>query len=344
MLRRYDLDMPGALATLLPLITAAVLIASAGAKFRHPDDLAGWEELGVAEALRKPVLLRLHPWGELALGFALVVLGGGLGLIASLVALVLMGAYLWLVVRAFRREEGASCACFGTRQQISGLTVARNVWLTLLSAATVVVIWTNPLAGGALASALSVWAWAAAAAIAAVTAALVVRAGTAHPSSSPEPAARAGDGDGAEEIDYIRLRTPAVPVTLADGTVVNLRALASARPILLLAVSPTCASCTPVIDRVDEWREILPETDVRLLLAHEPEMSRLTEWSEPQSLHDPHGYVSGSLGEWPTPTAILLGADGLLAGGPVTGSDHVSEFVQDIRRALDEAAAAVTSP
>ncbi len=62
---------------------------------------------------------------------------------------------------------------------------------------------------------------------------------------------------------------------------------------------------------------------MRFLLAYEPEGGRLTERSEPQSLHDPHEYVSGSLGEWPTPTAILLGADGLLAGGPVTGSDPI---------------------
>ncbi len=213
--------MPGALATLLPLITAAVLIASAGAKFRHPDDLAGWEELGVAEALRKPVLLRLHPWGEVALAFALAVFGGVLGLLAALVALVLMASYLWLVVRAFRREDDASCACFGTRKQITGLTVARNVWLTLLAAATLAVIWMNPLVGGAVASAAGAWAWIAGAAIAAVTATVVVWSGTARPSSPSEPATAGSDVGGAGELDYVRLRTPAVPVTLADGTVVE---------------------------------------------------------------------------------------------------------------------------
>lgn len=342
--RRYDLVMPGALATLLPLITAAVLIASAGAKFRHPDDLAGWEELGVAKALRKPVLLKLHPWGEVALAFALAVFGGVLGLLAALVALVLMASYLWLVVRAFRREDDASCACFGTRKQITGLTVARNVWLTLLAAATLAVIWMNPLIGGAVASAAGAWGWIAGAAIAAVTATVVVWSGTARPSSPSEQATAGSDVGGAVELDYVRLRIPAVPVTLADGTVVSLRSLASIRPILLLAVSPTCGSCTPVIERVDEWREFLPELDVRFLLAYEPEGGRLTERSEPQSLHDPNEYVSGSLGEWPTPAAILFGADGLLAGGPVTGSDPIEAFVQDIRAALDETAAAVTSP
>ena len=53
-------------------------------------------------------------------------------------------------------------------------------------------------------------------------------------------------------------------------------------------------------------------------------------------LHDPHGYVRESIGEWSTPTAVLLGADGLLAGGPITGVDAIEGFVDDIRATLDE--------
>lgn len=335
--------MPGALTILLPLITAGVLVASAITKFRRPDDLTGWGELGVPLALRRPILVRLHPWGELALGVALIVFGGFLGLLAALVAVVLMAGYLWLVWRAFRRAEDASCACFGARTRITVVTVVRNAWLTLLAAATAAVIWMTPLLGGALVEAVGYWSWIAGALVAAMTTALIL-----WPEAAVEiaPVAEthtpaASDHD---QLDYIQTRTPAVPVSLADGTIVNLRTLAMARPILLLAVSSTCGSCTPVIERAGEWRSVLPELDIRLLLMHDPAGGTLTETSEPQSLHDPQGYVRGSIADWPTPTALLLGVDGMLGGGPVSGVDAITEFVEDIRASLDEAAAAATSP
>jgi len=35
-----------------------------------------------------------------------------------------------------------------------------------------------------------------------------------------------------------------------------------------------------------------------------------------------------------TPSAVLLGADGYLAGGPVAGEDAVAEFVEDVLSVL----------
>ena len=104
--------------------------------------------------------------------------------------------------------------------------------------------------------------------------------------------------------------------------------------MLLLAVNDVCASCRPVIDRIPEWRELLPEVDVRMLLVSSPEKSKLTELTEPQSLHDSNGYVRGSIEDWGTPTAVLFGIDGMLAGGPVTGADDVMAFVSDVHDSL----------
>jgi hypothetical protein len=137
-----------------------------------------------------------------------------------------------------------------------------------------------------------------------------------------------------DELDYIRTRTPAVPVTLANGTIVNLRALAARKPILLLAVSSMCEPCESVVAKRAEWRELLPEVDIRLLLAEPASWSPWTERDEPQSLHDVEDYVAGSIGEWGTPTAVLLGADGMLAGGPITGDLGVERFVGDIYESL----------
>ena len=45
-----------------------------------------------------------------------------------------------------------------------------------------------------------------------------------------------------------------------------------------------------------------------------------------------------AVGGYGTPSAVLLGADGLLAGGPVGGGDEVREFVDDIIAQLAQAA------
>ena len=316
--------MPEALSIALPLIMAAVLIASGITKLRRPDDLNGWTELGVPEAFRRSWLVRVHPWAELVLGAALACLGGLLGLVAALACVALMTGYLVLVWRVLRRVDDASCACFGARKRITGVTVARNLWLVLLAAATASVIWANPLFGGALTGVTEAWPWLIVVAVAVVTTALILWPDgevEADGSSAPDapPVASTAGGD----IEYVRTRTPAVPVTLADGTIVDLRKLAATKPILLLAVSATCGSCTPVIANVTPWRRRLPEIDVRLLLRQGPGESVLTSTSEPQSLHDTEGYVSGSIADWKTPTAVRLGSDGLLAGGPVLGFDEI---------------------
>lgn len=321
------------LSVAFPLILAAVLMASAIGKFRHPDDISGWAEIGVPRPLRREWLLRVHPWGELVLGLAVAVLGGALGIIAAIVAVLLMAAYTWLVVRTVKRTDDASCACFGARKPVTGVTVVRNVWLTVVAVAAAATVWPTPLLGGAAAGAVLGWQWPVGLAAAAVTVAVILWPETAGRSPAPaaEPALVVPGGD---DLEYVRTRTPAVPVTTADGAVHNLRTLAAQKPILLLAVSPTCGACEAVIAKAPEWRALLPEVDVRMLLRTSPEDGTMVELEEPQSLHDPEGYVSGSIRDWATPSAVLLGMDGMLAGGPVTGVDDVSEFVDDVYESL----------
>lgn len=322
-----------ALGVSLPLILAVVLIASGIAKLRKPDDLAGWRELGVPRPLQQTWVLRLHPWGEIVLGAALALLGGVLGLLAAVVALLLMVAYTVLIVRTLRKTPDASCACFGETAPVTAWTVVRNAWLTLLALGVVAVIGANPLWGGAIAAAAGSALWVVALAVAMVTVWLIVRRD--EPAAQAPASSVAASAPGEDELDYIRVRTPAVPVTLADGTVVSLRKLAERRPVLLLAVQELCGACEPVIDAIGRYRELLPEVDVRFLLIDTPDASRLTSTVEPQSVHDPERYVGDSLiDRLSTPTAILLGADGMLAGGPEVGSVAIDAFVDDIYESL----------
>jgi hypothetical protein len=324
--------MPGALAIALPLTLAGVLIVSAITKFRTADDLAGWAEIGVPAGLRKEWLRRLHPWGELALGVVIAAFGGMLGLLAALVAVALMTGYTWLVARAVLRKDDASCACFGARKRVTKVTVIRNVWLTALAVATAALSWTTPLIGGPLRAGVTEGGWVIGLVVAAATTALILWPEGGQEVTAGPPHAAVADSD--DERDYVRMRTPAVPVTLADGSVENLRTMAARKPILILSVSATCAPCAPVIEKIGAWRNLLPEVDVRFLVATSPETSSLIESTQPQSLHDLDGYVRQSLDMSSTPTAVLLGVDGLLAGGPVGGAGDIEAFVDDIYESL----------
>lgn len=331
--------MPIAFTVLVPMIVGLVFVASGLLKIQHPDDPAAWEQLGVPRLLQRPALVRAHPWVEVVLGVVLITLGGWVGLLAALGAVGLMAAYTELIVRALRRPEPSSCACFGAASAVTRGTLVRNLWLLLLAVLAVVVA-LPAVAPGPLVSLFGAGgdavAWTVMAVAAALTVWLVVRDG-ASPAASEARAAEAPAGavvEDEEMLDYLRARTPAVPVTLADGSTATLRDLSASRAVLLFAVSEACGSCVPVIDRIPAWREQFPELDVRVLLANEPGISALTSSEEPQSLHDPQQYVRHSLGYWATPSAVLLGADGMLAGGPVTGEQAITEFVEDIEEQL----------
>ena len=337
--------MPLLLLASLPLVLAGVLIASGTSKLRSADELSGWADLGVPKVLRRQWLLRVHPWAEIALGIAMAVLGGLVGLLAALAAVALMAAYTWLIVRAVSRQDDTSCACFGARQRVTRMTVARNVWLTALAVGTAGVVWTAPLLGGAL---VVGWPLLPGLVLTAVTVLLILwpNGGADAPIDKiapATPAAGAEDKEG-DDADYIRTRTPAVPVTLADGTVSDLRRLTTARPMLLLIVSPTCGYCEQAMALRGAWRSLLPEVDVRLLLDRAPASSPWTEENEPQSLHDPDGRVVASLADFlPTPSVVLFGVDGLLAGGPVSGTD-IEPFIDDVYESLHGVRPPVLAP
>ena len=326
-----------ALALSSTLILVGVLVVSGLAKLRTPDDAAGWEALGIPAVLRRDWLIRLHPLAELVLAAALLLLGGVLGTAAAVVAMLLFAAYLVMVWRARQRTPDASCACFGERRRITGRTVLRNAWLTLLAVVSALTIGLLPLWGGAAVLAVDFWPWTLALAAVAVTFVLLQEHASADDGQVPAALGATAPAAGSDEDleDYLRTRTPAVPVQLADGTTVTLRDLSRAEPVLLLAVSETCGSCIPVIESIDAYRALLPEVSVRFLLQSAPESSTLASTREPQTVHDPHRYVGPSLADqWFTPTALLLGADGLLAGGPVTGTTSIAEFVDDVYESL----------
>lgn len=322
-----------AFAIVLPLIVSAVLLTSGVAKLVRPDSVGEWLAFGIPRGLSKRWLVRVHPWAEIALGVAVAVLGGALGFAAAAASTLLMTAYFVLIWRSLRSPNDVSCACFGVRRRVTRITLLRNAWLVSISAAATSVVAFNPLWGGALLAAEVYWWWVVAATATVLTAAFVLWSDGGEPESR-SPSAAGNTPQQADATGRARLRTPAVPVIKADGTTVDLRTLAATRPQLLLAVSSLCDVCHEVVEHVPGWRRRLSEVDLRLLLLFAPDVDRYTQHMEPQSLHDPDGHVRSSIAEWPTPTAVLLGTDGFLSGGPVSGFEQIAEFVDDLSASL----------
>lgn len=127
-------DPPPALA-LAPLTVAAVLAVAAAGKLRRPR--SGPREfvaLRVPLALRRPWVVRLHPWAELAIAAGLVGAPAPWRWAPGTAAVGLLAGYLALVGRLVLRGERVACACFGaTAHPVTGWTVARNA--ALLAAA-----------------------------------------------------------------------------------------------------------------------------------------------------------------------------------------------------------------
>jgi hypothetical protein len=312
------------------LIIGTVLIVSGAAKIRRPDSIEDWSTLGVPTLLLRTSFVRLHPYGEVILGTALLAVGSLIGVAVALLTTGLLFAYSTLIIQAFRHGDRSSCMCFGRQQVITRLTIVRNAWFLLLAGMTVATISANPLWGGALASAVSIAPWLP---IALLASAITVVLTLGQPSSSHTTADR--DGGGTREIhggegivDYVRTRTPSIPLLQADGSLIDLRVLSMERPLLLLAVTPGCAACAPVLEHLEDWRTRLPELSIRLLLGSAP--TEEAESGAPQPLHDPEGRVRASIKDWATPTATLFGVDGMLAGGPVTGFDEIASFIHAV--------------
>lgn len=322
---------------------AAVLVASGIGKLRHPEGTAeAFVALDVPDVLNRSWIIRAHPWAEIALAAILLALPHPASVVAAALALVLFTAYLFLVWRVVASGEEASCNCFGSvgSSTVDWWTVARN---GLLVAVSLLVLVDAALGSSALARFGDLgegWWWVLGLVVAAAVTYLVTREGA----GTPEEAL-----DYEPEEDYLRLPIPDVPVRAeAGGEQVSLRDLAAERAQVLLLLNPGCGPCKMITGKVADWARAVPEIDFRVLhaMSHD-NMRQITPLWEPFYVEEVGGSVGTVFGNPGRPSAVLLGMDGLLAGGPVQGMTAVEQLVADItaqvapaREALAEAEAA----
>lgn len=338
-------------AVVAPLVLAIMLLVSAVAKWRDQQSTASAITL-----LRLPRFLqgswvpKALPTGEALLALALLSPWLLLARLASWAALVLFVLYLAIVARAMTFDPRPSCGCFGRigDQRINGLTLTRNVLFVLLA---ILFVWTT--ARGVTLPALvggfggADWAWLAGALALAAATWLVfgtkgIDLSARHASSAPAAqhvsaaAPEPSEGDG---LDYLRAPIPWAMLLSQDKTPRTLTELAASKAQLLVFANCFCGPTYAAWQVAESAREDLSAIGVRMVLSLSSPPESTSGLGEPWYDHGAHAWQA--LGLQQSPSAVLLGADGLLAGGPVAGVAEIETFVDEIKEALGEQPAAV---
>ncbi|MEI2712447.1 MAG: MauE/DoxX family redox-associated membrane protein [Nocardioides sp.] len=332
---------------LAPLILIAVLVFSAMAKWNASDSTrSALRLLRVPEALQAAAVARSVPPGELLIAAALFLPAGWPARLGALAATGLMLIYWGLIARGLTFDPRPTCGCFGRigQNQVTERTLVRNTLLVAVAVVWTVATWQGdslPALLGDLGS--TGWWW--------VVGALTVSALTylitapprpkrasaaAHP---PQAAAEPSPVD--DELDYIRERIPEAALQRTDGTMATLYELASSQAVLLVSINCFCGSSHRMAESLADWRERLPSLKVALLTTNSIEVTRHSLpllQDDDDMLYDHASLVWRALKLPASPAAVLLGADGMLAGGPVHGVEEIEAFITDIEEVLNQAA------
>lgn len=333
---------PLVLCTLIIIVTLAV---SGIAKAKEPTStVTAIVNLKLDQWLPVKPIAKILPWAELAVAAALLFVPGIGQTLAAVAAVVLFTAYWAAIARAVVQGNTATCNCFGSASTapVSMFTLIRNT--ALLMASFGALIGAIATRGSALTMLLATdadgWLWLIGAGLAALvlwsiyrseqTAPVAVQPVTEQPAEAHQLATDEPEDYLRAPTPYASLRYPAQKGEKAnEGTEVNLRYLSSTQARLLIFVSPTCGSCLPVIEQLADWQQRLPMLGVHPVVNNESYLQQMDLPADIQPFIDPEARTARLFGG-ATPSAVALGVDELLAGGPVYGSDDVTRFVEDI--------------
>ena len=330
-----------------PILLSITLLISGLAKLGARE-----ETKDAMRSLRLPLptmhasVASVLPVMEIVLALALWIPFSPVQMVIAGVVTLLMFAYLVIIARALTFEEQVQCSCFGTLASptVSRATLVRNVILSVLGVLTVVAAATGAMTTLLVQDTMGLIGLGMALLIAIVLTAATIGGRVAAPDTdapaAPASAEPALDED--ELLDYERSPIPAAVLQQPDGRLVTLTQLTAQRAALLVFVTEGCGPCERVLDHAEEWIGELEQTlQVRFVFSRPLDQlrERTTDRVADHALHDLQFTARTALGGASAPSAVLLGADGQLAGGPVNGGSAVIEFVQEIQEQLAEAQA-----
>jgi len=342
-----------------PLVLVGVLSFSALTKWGKGELLRKIvRNLNLPDRLLPVPLARAMPGIELALAAGLLTPWRATFAVASGATLLLMLAYWALIARGLTITPRPSCGCFGQAgdHQVTRRTLLRNTALVSAAAASVSVAGSGHTLWSLVSDFTSADVlWFGLAALACLVTGLVVgrfdtpapftmTTHAAAPADTSEVEAHShspADADAAADAaadDYVRRATPVLLLHDPESGPVTLPELCATRAQLLVFVNCYCASTRDAIAELEGWQARLDLVDVRLVFSV-PLVERALLSPPARSLVDHQGLTRQALGLTGSPSALLLGADGFLAGGPVSGADEVAAFIDDVEESLREAPA-----
>lgn len=321
-----------------PLLLAGVLALAAASKWGDRASL-----VSVTRQLRLPArvgaLARAVPGVEVLLAAGLLLAPWPVAPVVATAVLGLMLAYTFVVVRGVRMTPRPSCGCFGRAGvPLTGRTVARNLVLTGLAAATLAWTLTGSSVPDAVLGSATPLAWLAALLVTVLVGGMVASEQAAptvtdaRPDASPPTDPRTAADPSTPELtedDYVREPIPP-GVLMTDDWPVSLASLARTRAQLLVWVACGCGRSHTAVQAAQRWAADLPEIDVRMVSTATKTRTAGNFPEHEQWLYDVDATILRSLGVRGDPVAMVLGADGLLAGGPVVGEAEVLAFGADV--------------
>jgi len=335
----------------LSMLVSLVLAWSGASKARDPQSLvAAMSQLRVPLKLTGRPVRRMVTWGELLLACILLFAHGAILVLGWTATLMLLLMYLALVGRAARQPEPVSCNCFGSSAApVTNWSVARNVLLAICAAVGLAGSLIIDTPAGAAPAVLAAEAGLAMLVIALTTAtALVlgidygcaiavasedaVSAGApkAPASGSAVPQSTAESSIEGVEVEYSRSPIPVGVVEVDGGKHQILAELARDRAVVLLYLSATCSPCLEIAGQLPRWAEQLDALDFVVVAYSQYDVTRLRSMVQARAVADVAGNVRLALSMDAVPSAAILGADGLLAGGPVLGTEDITQMMDQL--------------
>ena len=318
-------------------ILVVTLTASGIAKAKDPSStVEGILNLGLDSVAPLKLTPAVLPWAELVLAAGLLLAPGPLFPVFAIASCALMVFYLVVIARALATGRTEGCNCFGKKSAapISRYTLIRNIALTIAGILTVVASFVG---GKAVVYELvglngSGWLWAVGAALIALTLWAIQRGESlAEPAPDIPEVVLPSAADESE--DYVRVPIPYASIYTTDGRVTTLRDMSRVQARVLFFASPTCGSCTPILKTIPRWQKLLPQLGLHPVFSSEEKirqahkLEKLDEGVE--ALVDPKHAAMHNFGRG-TPMAVILGSDGMLAGGPVAGTSDVKQLMDDL--------------
>ncbi|MGA8047009.1 MAG: MauE/DoxX family redox-associated membrane protein [Dermatophilaceae bacterium] len=338
--------------TLVPITLVLVLLVSALAKLKARASTASAVRLLRVPGFLKPDwVAAVLPPGEIVLALAMLSPWLPLAQAAAVAALVLFAAYWVVIARAMTFDPRPSCGCFGQigDQRVTAKTLWRN---TVLLAGAAVFVWMTWAEGVTVFSFFAdattrEWLLLAGAAYLVLVAWFVLsppsqvrqrssRRAKSRPAPERDHAVAAATESEPAEDEYVRVPIPDAILLDPERDPHTLLQLAAHEPVLLVFITCGCPSTYETWRRLPSWAQRLPQ--LRVLGVETYQLGDLDiDGVQERLFYDPASRAFQALKMPGTSSAILLGADHLVAGGPVLGVEEVEQFVAEIEEALAEA-------